>query len=43
MKEYIEEVIEKFREEISGRVSLPAQHHLFTVNEKADKLYEYRT
>ena len=31
-KENLEEVIDNSRKEISGIVSLPAQHHIFTVN-----------
>ena len=40
MKEHLEEVIENFGEEISGRLSLPEQHHIFTVINKAEKLDE---
>ena len=42
MKEQLEEVIEKFGEEIGGIVSLLAQHHFFAVNYEAEKLDEER-
>ena len=38
MKEKLEEFIETFGEEISGRLSSPAQHNTFTVNEEYEKL-----
>ena len=41
--EHLEEVIEDCGEEISRRLSPPAQHHIFTVNDKAEKLDEERS
>ena len=42
MKEHLEKFIENFREEISRKVYFPAQHHPFTINNRAVKLNEER-
>ena len=40
LKEHLEEVLETFGEEISSRLSLLAQHNIFTMNDESETLYE---
>ena len=43
MKEHLEEVIEKFGEEIRRKVYSLSQHHIFTSNDESERLGEERS